>query len=119
MTSTGTGVSAREARTGATAPWRLPADWRAGWHDLRYLIQPGRASPLLATRKAEAILPRVLEEKTLLFGSLSGARSLRENPPARFIFNYRASYREEIAALVSYFVNIEAVDANTFAVFYQ
>lgn len=59
MTSTGTGVSAREARTGAAAPWRLPADWRAGWHDLRYLIQPGRASPLLATRKAEAILPRV------------------------------------------------------------
>ncbi len=40
-------------------PWRLPPDWRTGLHDLRYLIQPGRASPLLATRKAEAILPRL------------------------------------------------------------
>lgn len=59
MTSTGTGVSARETRTGAAMPWRLPPDWRAGLHDLRYLMRPGRASPLLATRRAEAILPRV------------------------------------------------------------
>lgn len=59
MTSAETGGSARGARRGAVPFWRLPPDWHAGLQDLVCVIQPGRASPLLATRKAEAILPRV------------------------------------------------------------
>ncbi len=59
MTFTGSRDSARGAAAVAAGLRWLPSHWRAGWHDLRDLIQPGRASPLLDTRKAEAILPRV------------------------------------------------------------
>lgn len=59
MTFTGSRDSARGAAAVAAGFRWLPSHWRAGWHDLRDLIQPGRASPLLDTRKAEAILPRV------------------------------------------------------------
>ena len=37
----------------------------------------------------------------LLFGAVTGAGLLRKTPPDRYIINYRASYGEETAAMIS------------------
>lgn len=73
----------------------------------------------VGTPTAKAMLPVVLEDRTLLFATLSGAGLLRENPPDRYVFNYRASYAEETTALVRYFVDAEGVDPKKIAVFHQ
>jgi len=73
----------------------------------------------VGTPTAKAILPTVLENNTILFGTFSGASLLRNDPPDRYVFNYRASYAEETEAIVHYFVNSKKVAANKIAVFYQ
>ncbi|MEE2732134.1 MAG: ABC transporter substrate-binding protein [Pseudomonadota bacterium] len=73
----------------------------------------------VGTPTSKAILPEVLRNKTLLFGTFSGAQLLRNNPPDRYVFNYRASYAEETAALVHYFVKILEMNPRNIAVFYQ
>ena len=73
----------------------------------------------VGTPTAKAILPAVLENNTLLFGTFSGASLLRNSPPDRYVFNYRASYTEETEAIVHYFVNVKNIDPKKIAVFYQ
>ena len=73
----------------------------------------------VGTPTNKAILPEILSNKTLLFGPFSGAQLLRNDPPDRYVFNYRASYAEETAALVHYFVKILEMSPNNIAVFYQ
>lgn len=52
----------------------------------------------------------------LLFFPFSGAQPQREPPYDRFVFNLRASYREELAGLVDRFL---ALNRKRLAVFYQ
>jgi serine/threonine protein kinase/ABC-type branched-subunit amino acid transport system substrate-binding protein len=73
----------------------------------------------VGTPTAKAILPAVLESNTILFGTFSGASLLRNNPPDRYVFNYRASYSEETEAIVHYFVSIKGIDPKKIAVFHQ
>ena len=73
----------------------------------------------VGTPTAKAILPTALENNTILFGTFSGASLLRNDPPDRYVFNFRASYAEETEAIVHYFVNSKKVAANKIAVFYQ
>ena len=73
----------------------------------------------VGTPTSKAILPHVLDNKVLLFGAFSGAQLLRNDPPDRYVFNYRASYAEETAALVHYFVKILEMNPSNIAVFYQ
>lgn len=73
----------------------------------------------VGTPTSKAILPEVLSNQLLLFGPFSGAQLLRNNPPDRYVFNYRASYAEETTALVHYFVKILEMDPKNIAVFYQ
>jgi len=73
----------------------------------------------VGTPTAKAILPSVLENNTLLFGTFSGASLLRNNPPDRYVFNYRASYIEETEAIVHYFVKVKNIDPTKIGVFYQ
>ncbi|MBI2381193.1 MAG: ABC transporter substrate-binding protein [Gammaproteobacteria bacterium] len=73
----------------------------------------------VGTPTTAAVLPRLLDGKTLLFGTFSGAELLRHNPPDRYVFNYRASYAEETAALVRYFVEEKKLDPAQIAVFHQ
>src|SRR5260370_34865763 len=47
-------------------------------------------------------LPYALDRKMLFFGAFTGAGLLRNDPPDRYVFNYRASYAEETAAVVNY-----------------
>jgi hypothetical protein len=42
--------------------------------------------------------PYALERQMLFFGAFTGANVLRNDPPDRYVFNYRASYVEETDA---------------------
>ena len=66
-----------------------------------------------------AVLPSILQDGTLLFGAFSGASALRNDPPDRFVFNYRASYWQEIKALLDHFVRQEDVDPARIGVFHE
>lgn len=55
----------------------------------------------------------------LFFAPFTGASLLREDPPDRYIFNYRASYQDETAALVKYFVEKLQIPPLQIAVFGQ
>ncbi len=60
----------------------------------------------VGTPTTTAILPLLKlyeNENVLLFGNLSGAGGQRHYPYKQFVFNIRASYKEETAALVDYF----------------
>ncbi|QLZ70477.1 ligand-binding receptor [Legionella sp. PC1000] len=45
-------------------------------------------------------VPIAEELKTLLYGSYAGTEVLRKRPPDRYVFNFRAGYAEETAAMV-------------------
>ncbi len=59
----------------------------------------------VGTPTATVSVPIANEKKTLLFGAVTGAGILRKSPPDRYIINYRASYAEETAAMISGLLN--------------
>jgi len=73
----------------------------------------------VGTPTAQAAVPVALEQKILFFSPFTGAAILRRDPPDRYVFNYRASYAEETAAIVRYFVEDREIDPATIAVFSQ
>ncbi|MFO0929143.1 MAG: ABC transporter substrate-binding protein [Gemmataceae bacterium] len=73
----------------------------------------------VGTPTTEVTLPLILERKRVLFAPYTGAPFIRKNPPARYVFNYRASYAEETAALVRYLTTVRKVPPRAIAVFAQ
>ena len=73
----------------------------------------------VGTPTAVVGLPYALERKMLFFGAFTGAGLLRNNPPDRYVFNYRASYAEETAATVQYLVKVRRLRPEQIAVFAQ
>jgi branched-chain amino acid transport system substrate-binding protein len=73
----------------------------------------------VGTSTAAVTLPYVLEKGVILFGAFTGADLLRNDPPDRFVFNYRASYAEETAAAVRYLIDVRRVPPNQIAVLAQ
>jgi branched-chain amino acid transport system substrate-binding protein len=73
----------------------------------------------VGTPTAVVALPYALDRKMLFFGAFTGAGLLRSNPPDRYVFNYRASYAEETAAVVSYLVKVKRLLPEQIAVFAQ
>jgi ABC-type branched-subunit amino acid transport system substrate-binding protein len=73
----------------------------------------------VGTPTAEVSVPLVLENKRVLFGAFTGAGLLRRDPPDRYVFNYRASYAEETAAIVHYLLSVRHVQPDQIAVFAQ
>jgi ABC-type branched-subunit amino acid transport system substrate-binding protein len=73
----------------------------------------------VGTPTAEAALPLALEHKRVFFGAFTGAGILRRDPPDRYVFNYRASYAEETAAIVQYLLTVRGVKPDEIAVFAQ
>jgi len=59
------------------------------------------------------------QNRFIFFAPFTGASLLREDPPDRYIFNYRASYQDETAAMVKYFVDELEVPPRSIAVFAQ
>lgn len=73
----------------------------------------------VGTATAAVAVPYANEKGVLLFGAVSGASLLRNDPPDRYVFNYRASYAEETAAIVRHLVEVRRVDPTQVAVFVQ
>ncbi|MBB5020148.1 serine/threonine protein kinase [Chitinivorax tropicus] len=86
------------------------------------LLAPSGVFALLGnvgTATTAVVLPTILQKKTLLFGTLSGSSLLRQDPADRYVFNFRASYAEETAALVEYFVQEKGIAPTKIAAFIQ
>jgi ABC-type branched-subunit amino acid transport system substrate-binding protein len=73
----------------------------------------------VGTPTAAVALPYALDRKMLFFGAFTGAGLLRNDPPDRYVFNYRASYAEETAAVVNYLVKVRRLVPEQIAVFAQ
>ena len=73
----------------------------------------------VGTPTAAVALPIALKAHKLFFGAFTGAALLRNDPPDRFVFNYRASYGEEMAATVTYLLQVRRLKPNQIAVFAQ
>ena len=73
----------------------------------------------VGTPTAAVALPYALDRKMLFFGAFTGAGLLRNDPPDRYVFNYRASYAEETAAVVNYLVKVRGFLPEQIAVFAQ
>jgi ABC-type branched-subunit amino acid transport system substrate-binding protein len=73
----------------------------------------------VGTPTAAVSVPYVGEKGVLFFAPLTGADFLRNDPPDRFVFNYRASYWEEMATAVKYLVDVRGIKPNQIAVFAQ
>ena len=73
----------------------------------------------VGTPTAVVALPYALDRKMLFFGAFTGAGLLRSDPPDRYVFNYRASYAEETAAVVNYLVKVKRLLPEQIAVFAQ
>jgi ABC-type branched-subunit amino acid transport system substrate-binding protein len=73
----------------------------------------------VGTGPAAMSLPFALERRMLFFGGFTGAGILRRDPPDRYVFNLRASYAEELAAIVRYLIKVRHVRPEQIAVFAQ
>jgi ABC-type branched-subunit amino acid transport system substrate-binding protein len=73
----------------------------------------------VGTPTSAVAAPFASQNKAVFFGALSGAPVLREDPPDRYVFNYRASYREETARSVKYLLDIEKLAPEQIVVFAQ
>jgi branched-chain amino acid transport system substrate-binding protein len=73
----------------------------------------------VGTPTAAVALPYALGRQMLFFTPFTGAPLLRQDPPDRTVFNYRASYLEETAAIVRYLVEVRRIRPDQVAVFAQ
>jgi ABC-type branched-subunit amino acid transport system substrate-binding protein len=73
----------------------------------------------VGTPTAAVAVPYALERRALFFGAFTGANILRNDPPDRYVFNYRASYAEETDAVVHYLIKLRRLQPRQIAVFAQ
>ena len=66
--------------------------------------------------RALPVIKRYAEQQVVLVGNFTGAQPQRESPYVEQVFNIRASYRQEMMALVERFWSL---GARSFGVFYQ
>jgi len=71
------------------------------------------------TETTAASLPYALEHRMLFFAPFTGAALSRQDPPDRYVFNYRAGYADETAAAVRYLLNDRKLRPAEIAVFAQ
>lgn len=72
--------------------------------NMRKLIDEEKVLAIIGnvgTPTAVVTVPIANEKKTLLFGAVTGAGLLRKTPADRYVINYRASYGQETAAMVT------------------
>ncbi|HXW22963.1 MAG TPA: ABC transporter substrate-binding protein [Rhodomicrobium sp.] len=73
----------------------------------------------VGTPTAVVAAPFALEHRALFYGAFTGTSILRNDPPDRYVFNYRASYVEETDAVVRYLVKVRRLRPEQIAVFAQ
>ena len=73
----------------------------------------------VGTPTAEVTMPYSTKKGFLFFAPFSGASLLRADPTSEFVFNFRASYSDETAAIVKYFVESRDISPEKISVFAQ
>jgi len=73
----------------------------------------------VGTPTAIVAVPIANEQKTLFFAPFTGAGRLRKNPPDHYVINYRASYAEEIGAMVDALIDGAKLECGDIAIFTQ
>jgi branched-chain amino acid transport system substrate-binding protein len=73
----------------------------------------------VGTPNAILAVPLANERKTLLFASFTGGPVLRNDPPDRYVINYRASYTEETAAMLDALIDVGGLKPEEVAFFTQ
>jgi serine/threonine protein kinase/ABC-type branched-subunit amino acid transport system substrate-binding protein len=73
----------------------------------------------VGTPTSAVAAPFASQNKAVFFGAFTGAPVLRQDPPDRYVFNYRASYREETAKSVKYLLDIQKLSPDQIVVFAQ
>jgi branched-chain amino acid transport system substrate-binding protein len=73
----------------------------------------------VGTPTAVVTVPLAREEKTLLFAPFAGGPILRNNPPDRYVINFRASYDEETQAIIDALIDIAGLKPSEIAFFTQ
>jgi ABC-type branched-subunit amino acid transport system substrate-binding protein len=71
--------------------------------NIRRLISEENVLAILGdvgTPTAVTAIPITIKERVLFYGAYTGAGVLRRTPPDRYVVNFRASYTEEMSALV-------------------
>ena len=63
--------------------------------------------------------PTCCRTKVVLFGAFTGLELLRRDPPDRYVFNYRASYEDETAQMISYLIDVKKIPDHGIVVFAQ
>ncbi|MGA7806260.1 ABC transporter substrate-binding protein [Bradyrhizobium sp.] len=69
------------------------------------------------TATAAVAVPYALEHRALFFAPHTGASVVRNDPPDRYVFNYRPSYTEEADAAVRYLLKMRKLQPRQIAVF--
>jgi ABC-type branched-subunit amino acid transport system substrate-binding protein len=113
------GVDGRQLRLIAADDGYEPARTAATMKQLYERDQVFGLVGNVGTPTAVVALPYALDRKMLFFGAFTGAGLLRSDPPDRYVFNYRASYAEETAAVVNYLVKVRRLLPEQIAVFAQ
>jgi branched-chain amino acid transport system substrate-binding protein len=73
----------------------------------------------VGTPTAQVAAPYAVSHKTIFFGAFTGSKLLRQEPPDRYVFNYRASYEEETSKMVHYLVDAKRIAPSSIVVFAQ
>jgi ABC-type branched-subunit amino acid transport system substrate-binding protein len=73
----------------------------------------------VGTPTAVAAIPIANAGRTPFFGAVTGAGILRKNPPDRYVVNYRASYLEEVTAMVDALITFGNLKPQEIAFFTQ
>jgi ABC-type branched-subunit amino acid transport system substrate-binding protein len=113
------GIHGRKLRLTAEDDGYEPMRCKANMAKLREQDKVFAVIGNVGTPTAEQALPYALSKQMIFFGAYTGAPLLRKTPPDRYVFNYRASYAEETAAMVSYLVQRRKIEVGHIAVFSQ
>jgi ABC-type branched-subunit amino acid transport system substrate-binding protein len=90
--------------------------------NMRRLIEKEQVLAIIGnvgTPTAVAAIPVANADRTPFVGAFSGAGILRKNPPDRYVVNFRASYLEEITAMVNALVEFGGLKPHEIAFFTQ
>jgi ABC-type branched-subunit amino acid transport system substrate-binding protein len=90
--------------------------------NMRKLIEKDKVLAVIGNvgaPSATVAVPIANEEKTLLFAPYTGGPYLRKTPPDRYVINFRASYAEELAAIIDALVGIAGLKPEQIAFFTQ
>jgi branched-chain amino acid transport system substrate-binding protein len=113
------GVNGRRLRLIALDDGYEPA--RTG-PNMRKLIEKDNVLAVIGnvgTPTAIVAVPLVNEEKTLLFAPFSGGPILRNDPPDRYVINFRAGYAEETAAMIDALIDVGGLKPEEIGFFTQ